>query len=189
MMEAHPQLAPVDGTSPALLELGRDLAKACLKRAAEIGRQPSDAASDLKVRPPKVSPPPRPSPPKSRPADHRDRSIIASLREQAELRWDLCSALTGEPKARFVARHLILDALRLVAPDERRQFVDRAIQWVEYFEGKREPPAAGRLSPDIARPELFNLGDGASLERTEIERLRRPLRKSSLSRAATISRP
>jgi hypothetical protein len=41
-----------------------------------------------------------------------------------------------------VARQLVIEALRLVADDERRKFLDLAMQWVEYFEGKREPPAA-----------------------------------------------
>jgi hypothetical protein len=143
MTEAHQQLAPVDGINPALLKLGRDLAKACLTRATKLEKpQPPSSASDLKVSQPKIGPPPpRPSLPNRRPKDCR--SMIAGIREQAQLRQDWCSALTRElDDRRFVARELVIEALRLVAPDERRQFLDLVMQWLEHFEVKPAAPSA-----------------------------------------------
>jgi hypothetical protein len=135
-----------DQADPTLLRLGRDLAKACLQRAAEIGDP------DLKIsKAVKSPPPPRPSPPKSPPKKVKQVAAVAEVRAQAERD---CSALTADlerpqpqilavdpEKRRYVARQLVIEGLRLLAPDERRGFFDLAVRWLEYFDRKGGPAA------------------------------------------------
>jgi hypothetical protein len=135
-----------DQANPALLRLGRDLAKACLKRAAEIGDP------DLKISKAVIAPPP-PQPPKSpSKVNHRDRSIVADVKRQTERDWWLKPEEEREQprppvlaveleRRRFVARQLVIEGLRLLAPDERRGFFDLAVRWLEYFDRKDEPAA------------------------------------------------
>jgi hypothetical protein len=131
-----------DQADPAMLRLGRDLAKACLQRAAEIGDP------DLKISKAVVTP--RRPPPRSTPKVKRV-AAVAEVRAQAERD---CSALTADlerprpqilavdpEKRRYVARQLVIEGLRLVAPDERRGFFDLAVRWLEYFDRKGEPAA------------------------------------------------
>jgi hypothetical protein len=114
MKQEQSHLAP-GNMNPALLGLGRELAKACLKRAAEIGDP------DLKA----LGPVPMPK-------------AVPQNRRQTATRLP---AQVVEGRDRVKARQLIAEGLRLIPPEERRGFFDLAVKWVEYFDQRREPPA------------------------------------------------
>jgi hypothetical protein len=98
---------------------------------------PPDSSAKLEKRP--TSPPP-----KTVGRKDRDRLIAVanSIGAQARKR-DWVTALTRElAERRFVAQRLITEALRLLPADERRRFVDLAMQQLDYFEQGPAVPAA-----------------------------------------------
>jgi hypothetical protein len=69
-------------------------------------------------------------------------SIVASVAAQAQRRRDWYSALRRElEERRFVGYQLITEGLRLIAPDEHRQFVDLAMEWLDGLEQMPARPA------------------------------------------------
>jgi hypothetical protein len=78
---------------------------------------------------------------RSRLAHAATHPIVASITAQTQRRRDWCSALGQELEDRRVIAHqLITEGLRLIASDERRQTIDRAMQWLDEIE-RRELPA------------------------------------------------
>jgi len=116
-----------DIARPVLLELGRDRPTECAAQAAkpEKARPPVAAPDYPMVNQPTIG-----------------QLIAASIRTQAQLKRDWVAALTRElEERRLVAGELIIDALSMIAPDERREFVDAALKRVEELERRSTGPA------------------------------------------------
>ena len=78
-------------------------------------------------------------------------SIVDSIAAQAQLRRDWYSALGRElEERRLIACQLMAEGLRLIAPDERRKFVDLTMQWLDDVERSRAMVIADMLEGRVA---------------------------------------
>jgi hypothetical protein len=101
-----------DRANAEQLRLGRDLAQACLKRAAE---------NRVKVAPMRK---------KAASPNHAQKALLEAHVAQV-----------AKERARVKARQLIVEGLRLIPPEERRGFFDLAVRWLEHFDRRPEPSA------------------------------------------------
>jgi hypothetical protein len=70
-------------------------------------------------------------------------SIVASVKAQAQRRRDWYYSLREElVERRLVAYQLMTEGLRLIAPDERRQFADLAMRLLDGIEPSPAVPSA-----------------------------------------------